>query len=84
LIICREFIKSRKQVKNLLNLFLLFINISVFIQLKCSSKIVQFITTCIVFKNRYRLVNFVIKAAFKSDFIINIVNYNHLLQRKHQ
>ena len=47
---------------------------SVFIQLKCSSKIVQLITTCIVFKNRYRLLNFVIKATFNSHFIINIVN----------
>jgi hypothetical protein len=57
---------------------------SVFIQSKCSSKTIQFITTCIVFKNRYRLLNFVIKATFNSDFIISIVNYNHLLQRKHQ
>jgi hypothetical protein len=57
---------------------------SVFIQSKCSSKTIQLITTYIVFKNRYRLLNCAIKATFNSDFIISIVNYNHLLQRKYQ
>jgi hypothetical protein len=52
---------------------------SVFIQSKCRSKTIQLITIRIVFKNRYRLLNFVIKA-----IIISIVNYNHLLQRKCQ
>jgi hypothetical protein len=37
-------------------------------------QVIQFITSCIVFKNRYRLLNFVIKATFNSHLIINIVN----------
>jgi hypothetical protein len=55
---------------------------SVFIQSKCRSKTIQLITTCIVFKNRYRLLNFVIIAIINSDFIISIVNYNHFYRVK--
>jgi hypothetical protein len=62
--------KKRKQTQNKIGMFKYKAQKSVFIQLKCSSKTIQLITTCIVFKNPYLLLNFVIKATFITDFII--------------